>query len=172
MNQITRLLRFLFVGEPRGFQPQRDGTTRPPLPAGEVVLDADAYARWIRAQRPDLRWFLALAAAEQEVLARMGDSYVQDLFENLCVSIGMAVADPALADAGMQAKAGGPGAEDNFVQQLALATARKLGATPAPTPARATPATFGGFAERQQQRAAASKQRQDSERSFLGGPPR
>lgn len=134
----------------------------------EVDLDADGYRRWLRAQRPPLPWFLGLPANQQEALAAIGDDHVQELLQGLAVAIGAAVADPVLADASVQAKAGGPGADDNFLQQLALATARKLGAAPA----RATPATFGGMAERQQQRAAAGKQRQDSERSFLGGPPR
>jgi len=69
-------------------------------PPPEVTLTNESFGRWLRAGRPQpITWFLAIDEDAQEQLAILGDEYQQDV----CVGIGYAVADPQLADAGLDA---------------------------------------------------------------------
>ena len=77
----------------------------------EVQCTQAAFRRWLRAQRPPLTWFLALAEDEQQVLADLGEQQARDL----CVGIGYAVRDPKGAEAG---SAGGVDAEEHLLEQL------------------------------------------------------
>lgn len=113
-------------------------------------LTNEAYARWLRAQRPPFAMFLGMSELEQEALARLGDESLQDF----AVAIGYAVADPRAADAGISAAQGDTGAEETLARRLAAAFAAKLTAKAPPPPAPAgTPTsmpreTLAGFGER------------------------
>lgn len=45
-----------------------------------VDLTNSAYLRWLRAQRPDMRIFLALNEDEQETLAIIAENYLREMF--------------------------------------------------------------------------------------------
>lgn len=87
-----------------------------------VDLTNDAYARWLRAQRPPLTWFLARTEDEQEAMAAMGDQHLQDL----CIGIGYAVRDPQAAESAVGMAAGSQDAEVSLVQQLAAKVIAKM----------------------------------------------
>lgn len=139
----------------------------------QVELTRESYAWWLRAQRPDLRWFLGLSAVEQESLAQLGDEYVQDWI----LALSYSVQNPEAAEAGLDA-ANDVESEEQLVATLARNFAARLGTpnisgmsqpgTPKVPPA---PQSMGGFGERR----AASEARQRSERvagrSFLGRAP-
>ena len=114
-------------------------------------LTNDAYARWLRAQRPPLALFLGLSELEQEALAELGDAHLADF----AVAIGYAVADPNAADAGISAAAGDAASEETLARRLASELAAKLigqqrkAPQPPPVPAGRMPAeTLAGFGER------------------------
>lgn len=92
-----------------------------------VDLTPEAYSRWIRAYRPDLRWFLGLPEAQQETLAELGDEHRKDT----CLAIGWACKDPAAAAAGVAAAAGDKDAEVELVRQLTARVLRDVAAQPA-----------------------------------------
>jgi len=85
-------------------------------------LTNDGYARWLRAQRPPLPWFLGLSAVEQETLATLGDEHAQDF----AVAVGYAVADPHVADAGISAAEGDTHAEESLLRRLATNFAQQI----------------------------------------------
>lgn len=140
--------------------------------ARQVELTRESYAWWLRAQRPDLRWFLGLSAVEQESLARLGDEYVQDWI----IALSYSVQNPEAAEAGLDA-ADDVESEEQLVATLARNFAARLGTpnvpngTPDVPPAARQPDSMGGFGERK----AASQAKQRSERaagrSFLGRAP-
>lgn len=114
----------------------------------EVELTSTAYLRWLRAGRPDFRWFLAQAEDVQETLAKLGDDYIQDV----AIAIGYACQDPALAEAGIEDDAESDGVIARRAAQAVIA--RLVGAQqtadvgPGTRPA-AKRETFVGRAERQ-----------------------
>lgn len=132
----------------------------------QVELTRESYAWWLRAQRPDLRWFLGLSAVEQESLAQLGDEYVQDWI----LALSYSVQNPEAAEAGLDA-ANDVESEEQLVATLARNFAARLGTPNIPAPAPPAPQSMGGFGERR----AASEARQRSERlagrSFLGCAP-
>ena len=89
-----------------------------------VDLTPEAYSRWLRAYRPDLRWFLGLPASQQETLADLGDEHRKDT----CLAIGWACKDPAAAAAGVAAAAGDKDAEVELVRQLTARVLRDVAA--------------------------------------------
>lgn len=134
-------------------------------PPRRPELTNDAFARWLRAQRPPFGLFLGLSEIEQEQLALLGDEYVQDV----AVAVGYAVADPALASAGLE----GDSVEADVTRTEALA--RKvaesiLGRQAAASPRISSDApTMSGFQERAAQRRT-ERQQADAGRPFLGAP--
>lgn len=117
---------------------------QPPL-----VLTADAYRRWLRAQRPPLADFVRLSDVEQEALALLGDEYVQDAI----VAVGYALADPRAADAGLDAQRGTESGEETLVRRLAgeFATSilrRREAATPPPLPTKMPRESLAGLGAR------------------------
>ncbi len=85
-------------------------------------LTADAYRRWLRAQRPPLLDFLHLSDVEQEALALLGDEYAQDAI----VAIGYALADPRAADAGLDAQRETGDGEESLARRLAADLASSI----------------------------------------------
>lgn len=114
-----------------------------------VQLDELAYSRWLRAQRPEFRWFLALPADEQEVLASLGDQYVADAH----LALSYALKDPQVAELGAKFVAGDTEAELSLLQKVARRD------------------TMGGLGARKAQRETAKRVAKDSGRSFLGRRP-
>ena len=104
----------------------------------EVDLTSEGYERWLWAQRPQpLSWFLSLSLIEQQQLAILGRTYVEDC----AIAVGYAVRDPAATEAGLAAKAGSIDAEADLVQQLALRAMQKMTAqAPAATSTPKAPA--------------------------------
>lgn len=113
-------------------------------------LTNEGYARWLRAQRPPLPWFLALSVLEQETLAGLGDEYLQDF----AVAVGYAVTDPQAADDGISAAGGDTQAEESLLRRLAagfvqkIQTAREPEQAPLETPDVRPSETLSGFGER------------------------
>jgi hypothetical protein len=86
-----------------------------------IVTNA-AYARWLRAQRPSWVWFFRLTEVEQEQLAMLGDEHA----ERTAVGVGYAVADPVLAEAGVQAARGDLEGEVTLAKRLAADVAGRI----------------------------------------------
>lgn len=131
------------------------------------ILTSEAYARWLRAQRPDLDTFLRLSDVEQEHLAGMGDEYVQDV----CLGIGYAVRNPEAAENGRDALQGDVGAEGTLAQQLAVATAAKLLERSHTRPKAPLDKSMGGNTERRQAAVQARQRGKDEGRSLFGRRP-
>lgn len=139
----------------------------------EVDLTREAYGRWIRAQRPQpIAWFLAQSEDHQEAMAEVGDEYTEDL----CVSMGIAIADPIAADAGLDADTN-TDSEELLVRKLAAgAIARHLqGGQESPSrpvePIVQERATMGGISQRRQEASEKREQQRHKGRSFLGSAP-
>jgi hypothetical protein len=135
----------------------------------KLLLTSDAYARWLRAQRPDFELFFTLPEQEQEELALLGDEHN----ESFAVLIGRLVADPTLGEAVYEE--GQAGAEAVQAARLALSlVAQHVGdpggspqtvAAPEPSP------TLGGFGERRRAAAAAREAKTASSATFMGMKP-
>lgn len=78
-------------------------------------LTNDVYARWLRAQRPPLYWFVGQPEMMQETMADLGDEHMRDL----AIAIGVAVANPEAAADGAGLEAGSPDAEESILRRLA-----------------------------------------------------
>ena len=107
----------------------------------------ESYTRWLRASRPPWGWFMCLSELEQEQLAIIGDEYAQDV----AVSIGYAVADPQVAETGIDAARGDADAEASLAKKLAEGLAMRLkshAATNVPPPSGRPSETFAGFGDR------------------------
>ena len=120
-----------------------------------VTLDELAYARWLRAQRPELRWFLALGEEEQEALAVIGEGYVSDL----AVAIAYAIKDPQVAELGARMAAGDETAEMSLLDKIAKQSAPRARES------------MGGISERRQAAHASQQILKNRGRSFLGRSP-
>ena len=107
-------------------------------------LTNEAYARWLRAQRPPFELFLRLSALEQEAIANIGDNHVAEEAMALAYAI-----NPGLVP---QDGAAGPevDSEASLARRLAEGLTAKLGSTERPQPRpvesmpRETLAGFGG----------------------------
>ena len=120
------------------------------------------YGQWVRAQCPPFDWFMRQPELIQEQLALIGDEYQQDL----CVGIGYAVADPSVADAGLDA-ADNPESEEALLRRTALDLVGKMQSKPqAPTAP-----TMGGVTARKEAAAKTEQNGKDAQRSFLGRAP-
>ena len=110
----------------------------------------DAYRRWLRAQRPSWAWFFGLTELEQEQLALLGDEHTQDLV----ISLGYAIQDPALADASLGAQQGEARGEEELakrmVQSLAARILTRQEAPQAPPTPSMPSASLAGFGSRRQ----------------------
>ena len=104
-------------------------------PPQTVTITNDAFRRWLRAHRPPWVWFLGLSELEQEQLAMLGDEHSQEVI----LAIGHAVADPGMAEAGVQASKGNASGEETLVVRIAESFARAIAAR-APSSARVAPA--------------------------------
>ena len=82
----------------------------------------DAYRRWLRAQRPSWAWFFGLTELEQEQLALLGDEHTQDLV----ISLGYAIQDPALADASLGAQQGEARGEEELAKRMVQSLAARI----------------------------------------------
>lgn len=141
----------------------------------EVDLTPFSYRCWLRAMRPQpLSWFLSLSLEDQEGLADLGDEYLQDF----CIGIGYAVADPELAEAGMEAGQESE-AEEVLVQRLAGGAAREIIAhasqeaamPPQELPPNMSNLHMGGLGERRQEAAQMVQGAKDSGRVLMGRLP-
>lgn len=134
----------------------------------EVEATSESYALWLRAQRPPLPWFLEQPRAAQEMLAELGDEYVR----SVCLETGYAVADPAVAEAGMNA-ATNVDAESVLLQKLTDTAAAGLQRpTPSSNPPNGAPAlSMGGITERRRAADEARQRGKDNGRSLFGRPP-
>ena len=136
------------------------------------ALTTTGYGLWIRAQRPPLQWFASLTQIEQEALAKVGDTYV----ENVAVALAMAIHDPVAASDGLDAQHGDRDAEAALVQRMADAAAVKIASAmrrqPAAAPSRPEPPpSMGGLKERQEARVRAERAARAENRSLFGQRP-
>ena len=117
----------------------------------EVDLTSDAYARWLRAQRPQpIGWFLGLDELAQEALARLGDDYVAG-----CIEMGASVAEED--ETAALKRMGAEAARDLLGRSGSRADGAAL--------------SMGGLTERKEQRARAEQQARNGSKSFLGRRP-
>ena len=133
------------------------------------VLTNEAYERWLQAMRPQpLQWFLGLDEGDQVALASLGTEYVQDI----CLGIGYAVADPDLAEAGLDA-ADNPESESKLLQRLVSGVAEQmLGAEQAAqTLGEPETVSMGGVSQRQKVRAQSEQETKNKGRSLMGRVP-
>jgi hypothetical protein len=124
-----------------------------------------AYARWLRAARPPLPWFLGLQEIEQEALAVIGDAYATDR----ALDLAAALRDPELAAAAVSADRGDAAGEAELARRVAGALAAQLvrgGPVAAPRP---TAPTMAGATAR---RAEAARKEQGADPLGVGGQPR
>ena len=107
-------------------------------------LTNDAYARWLRAQRPPLSMFLALSELEQEALAGIGDDYVAESAMAIAYAI-----NPALVD-GNKVADEPQDSESSLARRLAEGLIGRLsGQGPKPPPLKSMPTeTMAGFGDR------------------------
>lgn len=137
-----------------------------------VTLSNDAYARWLRAQRPPLQWFLGLDAETQEQLAILGDARMEDL----CIAIGYAVQDPRLAEAGLDAE-GNPDSEEELVKRIALGAVDRILGNPSQVAAKEPvtpppePLTMGGITRRKEERRESEQATARSRMRLFGREP-
>jgi len=127
----------------------------------EVELNEAAYERWLRAQRPDMRWFLAQSEADQEAMAAIGDLYQTDLH----LAAAKAIRDPQTVELGMKAAAGDQEAELSLLQKVAGAVAARASSQPEPL-------SFAGISERRAESERRREERRNAGYSFLGRQPR
>lgn len=104
-----------------------------------VTVTNDAFARWLRAQRPPLDWFLGLAELEQEQLAMLGDQHLADA----AIAFAHAVRDPELSAAGMAAARGDEDGEAVLARRLAEGVAAAMTQRQGPAPRGETMAGIG-----------------------------
>jgi len=112
----------------------------------------ESYRRWLRAHRPSWAWFFGLTELEQEQLALIGDEHLQDLI----ISAGYAIQDPALADASIGAQNGEARGEEVLAKRMVDGLAAQIMArqmaetTQSRLAARRAPAepTLAGFGAR------------------------
>lgn len=83
-------------------------------------MGTSAYARWLRAWRPPLQWFIQQSEEGQEALAAVGDRYAGDLI----VDLGYATQDPKLAEDGVTQDT--DGADETKAQRLANAVVARI----------------------------------------------
>lgn len=136
----------------------------------EVELTNEAYARWLRAQRPPFEWFLGRSEVEQEALAMQGDEYTR----GLALDIGYAVVNPEVAEAGVDAPQN-PQSEETLLKQVMAGAVEHVlsksrnGASGAREPDSSL--TLAGVAERREKAKKARQEEIDASRSFLGRKP-
>lgn len=124
----------------------------------------ESFSQWLRAIHPPFDWFMRQPGLIREQLAILGDQWAQDL----CVGIGYAVADPALADAGLDA-AENPESEEVLIRRVAA----KLvgGMVGGGKPEEPAQPTMGGMTARREAAARDEQNGKDEGRSFLGKAP-
>lgn len=95
-------------------------------PKPEVTLTEAAYARWLKACRPQpLAWFLGLPEAEQQALAAIGEAYTADLI----VALGLSAQSEAAAYA-VYTRVDREAGENSLLQTLsAMASAKAASAS-------------------------------------------
>lgn len=135
---------------------------RKPAPVPEITNDG--FRRWLRAHRPPLQWFFALAVEEQEVMASIGDEFAV----RSALDIGYAVRDPQLAEDGMKAAGGDAAAEASLALRLARGVAEAIERRAAPAPQPAPPQGFAGLGARRVSDVAHAPRRS---RSLFGREP-
>lgn len=116
----------------------------------EVALTNEAYARWLRACRPPLPWFLSATELEQEQMALIGDQHV----ETLGAAVGIALAGIGEDSIGIAQEAQLQAATDRAVADI---TSQSL--------------SMGGRKKRQEAAAQERQQQKDRARSLLGRQP-
>lgn len=108
-----------------------------------VTVTNESYRRWLRAHRPPWAWFLGLSELEQEQLAMIGDEHSQDVL----LALGHAIADPAMAEAGVEASRGNARGEEALVRRIAESFATAIAAR-SPEPSKAPAPTMAGIGRR------------------------
>jgi len=153
-----------------------------------VDLDSPRYTRWLRAGRPQpLAWFLSLSESQQEALAGLAESWLQDVL----IAAGWAVRDPEAAHLGLRAQQGDAAAEAELLDRVSRALPGRRGpggvvgaheqalahaaldAVAASRPANPTEELLGmgGLSERRLAREQAEQRQQAASASFLGQRP-
>lgn len=141
-------------------------------PKPEVALNETAYARWLKACRPQpLAWFLGLSEADQQALATLGEAYTADLI----VAVGLASQSEAAAY-GVYAKVDREAAEAGLLQSLSMMAASKASSAPARRPGEPKygekPTTLSGVLDEQKQnKARADAEARERAPVFLGRKP-
>ncbi len=114
---------------------------RPDIPD----ITTEAYARWLRAQRPPWLFFFERSELEQEHLAQLGDLHWQDI----AIAIGYATQDPKAAESLLEGNT--VDAEVSRAKQFAQNISRMLDrageSTPPPPP---PPVSMGGLGKRRE----------------------
>lgn len=127
----------------------------------QVELTKESFGRWLRAQRPDLHWFLSLEELVQESMAMMGDEYMADL----AVAFAKAAMDPEAAEAGLDA-ATNPRSEEKLAQKVALGLIRQIQDATGKAPS----VSMSGIGKRRSETSDA-KERKPYDGTFLGRKP-
>lgn len=128
-----------------------------------VDLTNEAYSRWLRAGAPQpIAWFLNLHPEQQAQCAILGDEHYQDL----AIAVGYAIADPALAEASIEAE-GDPAVIEEFMLRRLAAERSSTVSSPAPVPSM----SMGGTKRRSEDREHDDRVTQDTGRTFLGMKP-
>jgi len=138
----------------------------PPPPP---VLTNEAYERWLQAMRPQpLQWFLNLDESDQTALATLGTEYSQDI----CLGIGYAVADPDLAEAGLDA-ADNPESESKLLERLVAGFTEKILDQQQITESLSgsNMASMGGVTQRKKERAKEEQEIKNKGRALMGRIP-
>ena len=112
----------------------------------------EAYARWLRAQRPPWLWFLDRSVLEQEQLACLGDTYIDG-----CLAAG--------AEAGTAAED-----EESKVMQLAERVLQGPQMRPQ-QPAEPVELSMGGVTERREKHAQGQQDGKDGKGKLFGREP-
>jgi len=121
-------------------------------------LTEDSYRRWLRAARPELRWFLALEPEVQEALAQIGDDHRLDT----ALAYGTALREPKAAEAAVDMMRGG---DLERLMDLAKRHEAQRGA------GEAQGLSMGGLSARRERVEDDRKRRKDAGRSLMGHKP-
>lgn len=126
------------------------------------IVTNESFSRWIRAGRPPWVWFLERSDDQQEMLAIIGDEYMQDVV----LGIGLAVKNPEATEAGMMIE-DDEEADETIARKVAAGLVTKiLSGRQAPSGP-----SMGGRGLRQEQREYDRRLKENNGRKLFGRPP-
>lgn len=141
----------------------------------QPAVTNESYVRWLRAQQPPWLFFLGLDAESQEQLAILGDEHATER----ALDLAFAIADPAGAEAGVDATAGGLEGEETLARRVATALIERVAAKTVPAAPIAPPVempreTLAGIGKRREAIADADRftaAAKNARRSLFGREP-